>query len=210
MDKTFTISVPDEVWVNSWTTNKTESYDYSGPEKLWVIVGRENTPGEWSDSELTPNEDKGEIVVEVDANTDTAIAYYLNHLDQSWEYSYTTETNHDGSTYEAISNPRLHDYFELDHVTGEGLKLNPVYKKSTTIAEEKAKERLEYVKKYDDAYDFDAETQATIDAFVSATETYLDTMATVYPWKYVTISHDDIPKVPAALVTVFKELPELD
>lgn len=209
MDKTFTINVPDEVWVDSWNDNKTESYDYSGPEKIWVLVGRDNTPSEWSETEITANEDRGEIVVEVDANTDTAIAYHLVHQDKAWEYTYTEETNHDGSKYNAIDNPRLHDYFALDHVTGEGLSLDPIYKKATTIAEEKAMERLAYVKKYDDAYDFDADTQSTIDTFIAATNTYLNNMKTVYPWKYVTISHDDIPKIPASLITVFKELPEL-
>lgn len=210
MEKTFTINVPDEVWVDSWTNNKTESYDYSGPETIYVRVGWENTPSDWSESELTANEDRGEVIVEVNATTDTAVAYYLVHQDQEWEYTFTTENNHDGSTFDAMDNPRLHDYFELDHVTGQGLVLNPVYKKATTIAEEKASERLAYVKKYDDAYDFDVDIQTTIDTFISDTETYLTNMESVYPWKYVTISHDDIPKIPASLVTVFKELPEID
>lgn len=209
MEKTFTINVPDEVWLNSWNNNKTETYDYVGPEKIWALVTRDNTPSAWSETELVANESNGETVYELDANTDTAIVYHLVHQSQEWEYTYTAETNHDGSTYDAIDNPRLHDYFSLDHLAGTGLTLEPIYKKATTIAEEKATERLAYVKKYDDTYDFDADIQTVIDTFVTDTETYLNKMSTVYPWKYVTISHDDIPKVPATLVAVFKELPEI-
>jgi len=210
MEKTFTISVPDELWVDSWNTNKTESYNYSGPEKIWVLIERDNTPSDWSDKEISANEERGEIVKEIDAAVDTDIAYYLVHTDEIWDYSYTTKINHDNSEYQEITNPRLHDYFELDHNIGQGLILNPKYKESTTIAEETAIKRLNYVKKYNDTYDFDTETQSTIDKFISETTAYLETMKPVYPWKYVTISHDDIPKVPASLITVFKELPELD
>lgn len=210
MEKTFTINVPDELWVNAWDNNNTETYSYSGPETIWVLVGRNDTLLTWSDTELTADENQGEIVEVIDANEKTAIAYYLVHLAQEWEYTYTSQTNHDDSIWEAIDNPRLHDYFDLDHVTGNGLELTPVYKKATTIAEETATERLSYVKKYNDAYEFDTDIQTTIDTFISSTETYLNTMTTVYPWKYITISHDDIPKIPASLITVFKELPEIN
>ena len=86
----------------------------------------------------------------------------------------------------------------------------PIYKNTKTIAEEKAEKRIEYVKKYNDTYDFDADTQAIIDTFLSDMTAYMTTMSSVYPWKYVTIDENEIPKIPASIVTVFNTLPEVE
>jgi hypothetical protein len=73
-----------------------------------------------------------------------------------------------------------------------------------------AKERLAIVKKYDIAYDFDAEDQTKIDTFISNINTYLDSIATAYPWKYITMDISEIPKIPASLQLLFNQLPEID
>jgi hypothetical protein len=211
MSKTFTVQVPDQLWVDIWDTNKTESYTYSGPDTLYVLVSSENNEViEWS-LEPIPSPENA-IVVTVDAtNSDNLpIAHYLHSDISEHEYTYEDETNHDGSVYQKITNPTIQDYFDILYDNDNGLQLTLTLKQTKTIAEEKAEKRLEYVKKYNDMYDFEAETQGIIDTFLSNMNDYMTKMSTVYPWKYVTIDENDIPKIPASLVSVFSTLPEMD
>lgn len=213
MEKTFTINVPDQLWVDSWENNKTETYTYNGPETLYVLIDDvADTVLYSSTEEIEVLDGDSNFVIEIDATNDeqVAVAHYFNTLGSEHEYTYEDETNHDGSIYEKITNPIIHDYFDIDYDRGNGLTLLPIYKNTETIAEQKAKTRLEYVKKYDDAYDFDTDTQSIIDTFLSNMDTYLTTMATAYPWKYVEIDETEIPKIPASLITTFTALPELD
>jgi len=212
MEKTFTVNVPDDLWVDAWTENKTTSYTYNGPETLNVVVSLEGDFDviTWSDGEIdrTIDEEKEQLVT-IDANTDTGVAYHFWHAADEWEYTYDTITNHDDSTHEEINNPRLRDIYDPKWTPADGWSLDPIYKATETLGEVLAQERLAYVVKYDDAYDFDADTQAIIDTFKTNVQTYLDSMATVYPWRYETLDQSAVPKVPATLVTVFNDLPHI-
>jgi hypothetical protein len=189
MSKTFTVQVPDQLWVDIWDTNKTESYTYSGPDTLYVLVSSENNEViEWS-LEPIPSPENA-IVVTVDAtNSDNLpIAHYLHSDISEHEYTYEDETNHDGSVYQKITNPTIQDYFDILYDNDNGLQLTLTLKQTKTIAE----------------------TQGIIDTFLSNMNDYMTKMSTVYPWKYVTIDENDIPKIPASLVSVFSTLPEMD
>jgi len=213
MSKTFTINVPDQIWVDSWTENKTESYEYLGPSTYYVLIdGSTNLASMWSEESIDANPDTKDFVVTVDTTDDTnlPVAYFMHTQGNEHEYTYEDETNHDGSVYQKITNPLIHDYFDIGYDTDAGLQLVPIYKNTKTIAEEKAEKRIEYVKKYNDTYDFDADTQAIIDTFLSDMTSYMTTMSSVYPWKYVTIDENEIPKIPASIVTVFNTLPEVE
>ena len=214
MEKTFTVNVPDQLWVDSWTNEDTIEYTYNGPDNLHIVV---KTTGdfeiiEWAETAPTRLIDaETEQVLELDADTHTSVAHLLvAGWVADYTYTYTTITNHDDSEYEEMSNPQLPDMFEAKYNITDGFHLSPIYKKVDTVCEITARERLAYVVKYDDAYDFDADTQAVIDTFKSAMSTYLTAMATVYPWRYVTIDTAEIPRVPASLVAAFTDLPALD
>lgn len=211
MDKTFTISVPDEIWVNSWNDNKTETYTYSGPSTIKVLVETRNNWDilSWSESDYEEVQDYESVVeLSVDDNTVSA-AHWLVSKGTEHTYSYTSVTNHDNSVYQKIDNPTIQDYFELKYNPLDGFSLLPIYKKTETDVERVAKERKDYVVKYSNAYDFDTETKATIDTFLTSIDSYLASMQTVYPWKYVTIDKNEVPKIPASLIVAFKELPEI-
>ena len=213
MSKTFTINIPDQLWVDSWTENKTETYEYSGPNTWNVLIdGLTNLASEWSEESMEPLSGTKDFVVTVDATDDTnlPVAHFMNTQGIDHEYTYEDETNHDGSVYQKITNPLIHDYFTIKYDVDNGLYLEPIYKRAKTIAEEKAENRLEYVKKYNDVYDFDADTQEIIDTFLSDMSAYMTTMSSVYPWKYVTIDENEIPKIPASIVAVFNTLPEVE
>jgi hypothetical protein len=211
MEKTFTVNVPDDLWVDAWTENKTTDYTYNGPATLHVVV--RTIDGfdivSWGETAPTAINEDIEQVVELDANTDTGVAWAMIHEGDDWDYTYTTITNHDDSTHEETNNPKLTDIYEAVWSPNDGFALAPIYKETETMAERTAKERKSYVVKYDDAYDFDADTQAVIDQFKTDMDAYLATMATAYPWRYVTIDHSAIPKVPASLVATFNTLPDI-
>lgn len=213
MENTFTINVPDQLWVDSWTNNKTETYTYSGPKHLYVLIDDNlDSVLYFSLEEIHPEDTSSNFVIKIDTIDDTqkAIAHYFITQDNEHEYTHEDETNHDGTIYQKITNPLLRDYFDIMYDREIGLSLYPIYKNLGTILEDKANIRLNYVKKYDDTYEFDNDTQIVIDAFLSSMNTYLTTMATAYPWKYIQINKTEIPKIPALLITIFSALPELD
>lgn len=218
MGKTFTVNVPDQLWLNSWTENKTESYTYEGPDTWNVVVcGESLLASEWSEDAIEAASD-ADIVVTVDATDDAnlPVAYFMHTQGadsitaEEREAAEEDETNHDDSVYKKITNPLIHDYFDVGYDNETGLHLTPIYKNTKTIAEEKAEQRLAYVKKYNDVYDFDADAQEKIDTFLTSMTTYMSTMASVYPWKYTTIDENEIPKIPASIVTIFNTLPEVE
>jgi hypothetical protein len=213
MSKTFTINIPDQLWVDSWTENKTESYTYSGPNTWNVLIdGETNLASAWSEDSIEASPVTKDFVVTVDATVDAnvPVAYYMHTQGIEHEYTYEDETNHDGSVYQKITNPLIQDYFDIEYDVDTGMHLEPMYKRAKTIAEDKAEKRIEYVKKYNDVYDFDADTQGIIDTFLSDMTTYMTSMSSVYPWKYVTIDENEIPKIPASIVTIFNTLPEVE
>lgn len=54
MEKTFTVNVPDDLWVDSWTENKTTDYTYNGPSTINVLVSlTDDFPiVRWSEDEI--------------------------------------------------------------------------------------------------------------------------------------------------------------
>lgn len=211
MEKTFTVNVPDDLWVDSWTENKTTDYTYNGPSTINVLVSlTDDFPiVRWSEDDITVDDEDKELVVTIDADTDTAIAHAIVNAGAEHEYTYTTITNHDDSTHEEINNPTINDIYEVEYTPANGFVLKQIIKQSETMNERTAKERLAYVVKYDEAYDFDDATQTVIDTFKTNIDNYLTTMSTVYPWRYVTIDATVIPKIPASLVATFNTLPDI-
>ncbi len=145
----------------------------------------------------------------LDADAQTSVAKTLQGNVSDYEYTYTTITNHDGSTHEEMSNPQITDIYEASWTPRGGFELEAIIKQPETMNERTAKERLAYVTKYDNAYDYDDATQGVIDTFKADMATYLTTMSTVYPWRYITIDETAIPRIPASLVTTFNTLPEI-
>ena len=213
MEKTFTINVPDEIWVKSWENNITETYTYSGPASIKVLV---ETIGDWevldwSETDFDRELQSHEHVIDLDVTDENVeIAYWLTTDLSTHEYTYEDVENHDGSVYKKITNPTIRDYFDIAYKPSTGFSLNAIYKEAETENEKSAKERRDYVRKYNDLYDFDTDNQTLIDNFLTAVDNYINNMETVYPWKYVTIDKQEVPKIPASLISTFSSLPEID
>jgi hypothetical protein len=212
MKKEFTINVPDELWVDEWNEEKTRTWTYEGTEKLWITVSHRNVIIRVSDEELT-NEDLSRaegFVLELDTEKQPEIALCLLETGEDHEYTYQEETNYDGSVHLQIENYLIRDCFDLIYTPNEGLSLRAIIKESETVNETKAKKRLAYIKKYDDLYDFDNTVQDKIDATIAKLEAYLVKMETARPWKFIKISTDDIPRIPADLMLLFDKLIEIE
>ena len=187
MEKTFTVNVPDDLWLDLWTEENTAEYTYSGAESINVVVSLTGTFDivRWSEDAIEDANEDTEQVVVLDANTHTSIAKTLQGSVSDYEYTYTTITNHDDSTHDEMSNPQITDMYEASWTPVGGFEIVAIIKEPETMNERVARERLAYVVKYDNAYDYDDAIQGVIDTFKAAMATYLTTMATVYPWRYV-------------------------
>jgi hypothetical protein len=223
MQKEFTVNVPDELWVDSWDDGLTATYTYEGPQYFYIgfdsKLGATILPNHIveADSETDPFSDEQASnfieIITLDANENPDIAYmlyaqFMEHADHTFE----DVANHDGSIYKKITNPHMHDYFELQWNNGvaELPTLQARVKDTSNILHTTAKNRLASIQKYNNAYDFDADDQATIDATIATFNTYIDTVSTAYRWKYTDYDLTEVPKIPAALQILFNQLPEID
>lgn len=200
MRKEFTVAVPDEYWVDKWTENKTMSWVYEGPGKLYVLLSCQEQIVSWSEQEITRNEQQDiEKIRILDADQHTAVAHCLTSVGSQHEYQYAESINHDGSVYRYFTNPRIQDLFEVCYASNRGFDLKAIIKHPETWCEKEAKKRRDFVKKYSNLYDFGVEVNAEIDSYIEKIENYLTGMQEIYPWKYVEIDGTDIPKIPISL-----------
>ena len=217
--KNFTVNVPDELWVDSWESANTETYTYVGPDTLYLVYDtvKDVLTNSAQGLDVEPTDlRENEVVVQIDADVNPEVALCLLPIDENFQHEFEEQTNTlDNSTWQKITNPHIKDWFEVKvsdtTVLPVTLELDPIYKDLDTTAEEKARTRLAYVKKYSDAYDFGTEDQALIDTFITNMQTYLDTYAPVCPWKFAEgVPEGDMPRIPVSLVSVFNSLPEIE
>ena len=220
MNKEFSIKVPDELYLATYSANTWATWTYDGPETLNVIVCNNSTVIRFTEDEPTgaePDDNTTEYVVSVDANTYPSVAHYLYTFKDEYEYVYEDEINHDGSIYTKITNPRIQDYYELTHQFGAinsredattvgPWRFVPRAVDTSTVAEIETRASVEMLKSKLGTLKLEAADQALYDEYILDAEEYLEVMEDVYPWKYVTITSPETPKVPIALLKLIKEL----
>ena len=221
MQKQFSIRMPDELYVPGFTQTKTATFTYDGPSTISVVVTRQGDIVGLANPDLPPvPEDSFEYVVDIDASVYPQVAHYIVNTDPDVDYVYEDILNHDGSVYKQITNPRLQDVYRLKYnegATGETTSTTGhttglcefvlITKDKTTIGEITVKRNLDLVKSKLQDVALDTADQTTYNNFITASETYLTTMSTVYPWKYVEITTPEVPKLPISLVRAMNELP---
>lgn len=211
MEKILTLNVPNELWVNNFSENKTATYTYSGPSTVWLVI---ESNGSISDSVFDAEPETTKTKIEVDiatANNATlaAVIGLKQNLDTDYEYTYTPETNHDGSVYQKIANPKVGDYYLFNYNTSQGVVLELIVKDPKISNWQIAQDRKAYVVKYDDAFDFETADQTKIDTYLAAINAYLTTIENAYPWKFITVNKSEVPKIPVSLTTLFSTLPDI-
>lgn len=115
--KTCTYDMPDDYLHQTNTLGKTGSYEYEGPDKLWIFVNEET--GKPSSGQVYTIKDDGDEVptppglvkVFVDANVETVMASMIwRHKDYSY-LPMQTEQLPDGATYtRPINQPPDHTF----------------------------------------------------------------------------------------------------
>lgn len=209
MEKTVTTTVPNELWVNDFSANKTQSFTYNGPDKVWLHV---QAPDYLITRYLDTDPSDTENYIEVDmqtASSDKLLAATLVVMSsKEHTYTYTPETNHNGSIYQKINNPRLSDYFMVKYNTvNQNFQLFPIVKDTEYPLKKLAQQRKDYILKYKNLFDFDTEIDQKIEQYISSIDAYLLSIEHAYPWKYIEFNQAEIPKIPVSLIQLFNTLP---
>lgn len=212
MEKTLTIKIPNELWVDDFSENKTADFTYSGPDKVWFLVEKTGTNVIVSPVTYTtkPEVRENQIAVPVEIATATeaelAAAIILQPELTPYQYTHTKQTNYDGSVYYAISNPRLKDYYGVTSSQTGNLSLVSITKNQPNPNLTPALQKQQLVEKYLADHEFDAADRAKVEAYLAIISDYVNKVKTAYVWKFITVPND-VPEIPAELMALFNTLP---
>jgi hypothetical protein len=184
MEKLFTYNIPDEIWVDNFSKNLTVTTTYKGPKTIYVLVDGESIIS-WSETDYEHYNKSTSKVVVLDAEEHPEIAYMLVDLPE--EKLFEDEINSDGSVYQKIKNPHMHDYYELkyDETNSENpWKLVLKVKDKTVLDIGRVFSDLEIAENYKLNANFDENTTNILNEYISDAKQFLESIKTYYPWKY--------------------------
>jgi hypothetical protein len=219
MQKQFTVSIPDERWIDSWDSNLTLTKTYTGPSKLYVPINLElnSLVGVYFDSSPTQgpyaNTDNYSIY-EIDADTDTAIAQLIQEtVDDEYKLNYIREfedeTLHDGSIYAKTTNPMVSDYYRLRYDTlTSRVALETIFNDNWHIPQlGVVNNKLEVLNYNKTNVAFSETMLAKITAAIAQLETYKATIVNARNWKYDTFDMSEIPEISKSVEQALKPIP---
>ena len=212
MEKTLTIKIPNKLWVNDFSENKTADFTYSGPDKVWFLIEKIDTRVYVSSATYTtePQIRENEVAVAVEIATATeaelAAAIIFQPEVTPHKYTHTKQINYDGSVYYKISNPKLKDYYSVASSPIGDLSLTLVTKDMPNTNLSPALEKQQLIERYLAANEFDTEDRTKIETFLAVISDYITKNKTAYPWEFITIPND-IPEIPTELMALFNTLP---
>lgn len=208
MKKTFTMRIPNEIYIDDFSENKTVEYEYDGPETL--LIETYGDGGCLSIVEERKENPSPEIIyVEIDANIDTAAAYYLVTRGNLIEIETAESINeYDGSVYVYQSNPRIQDYYQLwyDRGNPDRWTFNLITRGMYTTIELKIKNELDNIKAKLGTVYLPDDIYQVYTAYVTDCEAWLAEKAPLHPWKFVEFPAGNVPKVPLVLIKTINEL----
>lgn len=209
MLKDFSIAVPDELYIDDFTGNKTLSLTYDGPDTLTVKVDTEgNFLGLAITGEVLPDNC---FYVEVNADKDTSVAYFALHQGELCQYIFGQETMENGEIHQYITNPRLEDYYRLLYKKDENNVF--VWKFSVITRRRESTEELQVIRESSRIIDLlgntalDSVSQPIYDAYIAQVNDFLTLGKNYKAWKYIVHPlKDKAPKVPLQLIRLVNEL----
>ena len=211
MEKTLTIKIPNELWVNDFSENKTADFTYSGPDKVWFLVEKTGISVIVSPVTYTtePQVRENQVAVPIEIATATeaelAAAIILQPELTPHQYTHTKQINYDGSIYYAISNPKLDDYYDVVSSQTGSLSLISITKNMPNPNLSPALIKQQLIEKYLADHEFDAEDRAKVEAYLAIISAYVAKVKTAYVWKFITIAND-VPEIPSELMALFNTL----
>lgn len=208
MEKTFSIPLPDELWVDAFTENKTIQYSYNGPDIVSVEIGVGDTIGgvvsDLNDYTLTP-ESK---IVEVSGANETDIAYGLLSAELPHDdHVFEDVVNHDGSIYQRITNPHFQDIYTLEYNTDTGFSKVLTVKdpdNSLKIANDK---NILFVTTSLLHIQLEENDDVVYQNYLIKANDFNDEIKSLYPWKYSEeITDLVVPSIPLSLIRIINEV----
>lgn len=211
MIKEFTYPLPDELYIEGVSGDVVGEYVYDGPEKINVKI---DSSGQVVDIDpIIVEGDDLLNIIEIDANTDTAVAYmfadYFVEDVLPWNYEFEDITMDNGDIYKKPLNPNLKDVYQVVYnIQSKTWEFVQILKEPGHPSSVKVKESLEKVKRYADAYEFPEEVEVALESYIKKCEDHIAKYQNYYTWKYINFEQVSTPKLPAILVSELAKVPD--
>lgn len=205
--KKFTYPLPDEIYFPEVSGKNVGEFTYEGPDTFTVrlnedgyVIGINPFPIEGED----PNRLK-----EIDANLNPEVAYLIYCAKDSNVHIFEDEIMEDGSVYKKITNPTLHEAYDVFYdYSKESWELSVIVKELYNPAKEIANRNKEYIKSFADKYAFSDEIESKISLYISNLDDFISNLKDLPIWKYVDFNFD-VPKIPKMPVEVAQEIAKI-
>jgi hypothetical protein len=208
MNKLFTISIPDEIYIDNFLENKTAQYTYNGPQILLVAIR-----GNSSNMILVEQRDQlsglDVTYVEINAEVDTTVAYFLTTQSATVDYTFEDIVNdYDGSIYVSVSNPRIQDYYKLTYTQGNPGKwsLDLITRNMSTTIEYTVQRELDSVRTTLSLDTLASEEKLVYESYVAECERWLADKAPLHPWKFIDFPAGNVPIIPEVLQNLMEKI----
>ena len=206
----FSKQVPDELYVDSFTSNNSLELTYSGPDVIKVLVDRENGyVGGFVETNDDPHNGDMYMIVDIVAADEPAVAYFFDRtLQGPVEIEHVTETLPGGLTFDAIANPTLRNYYEVAYDLEENEWIwKVVVREKKSILNHTADRYREYINDNIDTLTGAVKTAAT--SYLTTLDTFETAgKGSIPSWKLVELSARDVPIPPANVITAIGFLPQ--
>jgi hypothetical protein len=214
--KDFTIPVPDELYLAPISGNKTLTATYNGIRYLDLIIDKQldividhiKLDDSLKLAPINPNIE----IIRIDLDQYPEIGYFLFVPKDSSSYIFEDETLSDGTVFNKIVNPQLHDYFYQIKYNRQNAswKLEPIVKDTKTPGLQKA---ISLITQIDGLFALDTAPDSIrrltelesqyLNAYKTELETYIEQEQTKIVWKYTTFS--SAPAIPNNLLALLGE-----
>ena len=208
MIQQFTLKIPNEIFIDNFSENKTITLEYNGPETLLIEIDGQGTVFKIVDEPRILIEPDQMSYVELKASEHIQAAYYISTAGKPFTIEHEDIVNPDGSIYTAISNPRIQDYYSLRYSKGtvDLWEFTLITRSMNSTIELKIlNEKNDIVSKLK-AVELPDDLQTVSDNYITAADQWLAEKAALCPWKYIEFPTGVTPKVPLALIRLVKEL----
>lgn len=208
MIQQFTLKIPNEIFIDNFSENKTITLEYNGPETLLIEIDGQGTVFKIVDEPRILIEPDQMSYVELKASEHIQAAYYISTASKPFAHEHEDIVNPDGSIYTAISNPRIQDYYSLRHSKGtvDLWEFTLITRSMNSTIELKILNEKNNIVSKLKAVELPDDLQTVYDNYITAADQWLAEKAALCPWKYIEFPTGVTPKVPLALIRLIKEL----
>ena len=208
MIQQFTLKIPNEIFIDNFSENKTITLEYNGPETLLIEIDGQGTVFKIVDEPRILIEPDQMSYVELKASEHIQAAYYISTASKPFTIEHEDIVNPDGSIYTAVSNPRIQDYYSLRYSKGtvDLWEFTLITRSMNSTIELKILDEKNNIVAKLKSVELPDDLQTVYDNYITAADQWLAEKAALCPWKYIEFPTGVTPKVPLALIRLIKEL----